>query len=149
MILGSFPSIKSFEDNFYYAHPRNQFWPIMESLFDVKLPDNNAKKEFALEKHIALWDTYGSLVRSENNSSDANLSDLVPNDIRAFLELHPNIKYIFCTGKKSYDGLLKHFKNLDAEVVLLPSTSPAYAAMGFDKKLQKYSVIKDILEGDG
>ena len=78
LILGSFPSIKSFENRFYYAHPRNQFWPIMEALFGVSLPDNEAKKVFALKTGIALWDIYGSLRRSKNNSSDSNLSELAP-----------------------------------------------------------------------
>lgn len=121
----------------------------MERLFDVKLPDNNAKREFAVKKHIALWDTYGSLTRRENNSSDANLGDLVPNDIAELLIRYPGIEHIFCAGRKSYDGLLKHFKNLGVNVTLLPSTSPAYAAMGFNEKLQKYSVVKDLLERDG
>ena len=86
LVLGSFPSIKSFEKAFYYAHPRNQFWPIMEALFGVRLPDNESRRRFALEQGIALWDTYASLVRAENNSSDANLKALHPNDIAGFLK---------------------------------------------------------------
>jgi hypoxanthine-DNA glycosylase len=120
----------------------------MEELFGVKLPDNDAKREFALKKHIALWDTYGSLVRAENNSSDTNLTDLVPNDIDALLMQYPQIRHIFCTGQKSYNGLLKHFDNPEVEVALLPSTSPAYASMSFNEKLHRYSVVKDILERD-
>lgn len=146
LILGSFPSIKSFEHAFYYAHPRNQFWPIMESLFDVKLDSNESKKAFALREGIALYDTYASLTRAQGNSSDSNLSDLKPNDIPLLLKAHPNIKQVFCTGRKSYDGLKKHFPTLRVPVTLLPSTSPAYAAMRFEDKLEAYKVIKRLLQ---
>jgi TDG/mug DNA glycosylase family protein len=145
LILGSFPSIKSFEENFYYAHPRNQFWPIMEALFDVTLKNNADKKAFALKHGIALYDTYGSLSRSQNNSSDSNLSDLQPNDIPALLEKFPQIKKIFCTGRKSYEGMKKSFPDLSVSAELLPSTSPAYAAMTFDQKLAAYQVVRDFL----
>jgi TDG/mug DNA glycosylase family protein len=69
LILGSFPSLKSFENNFYYAHPRNQFWPIMAALFETVLEDNDARRTFALEHGIAMWDVYGALRRSRGNSS--------------------------------------------------------------------------------
>ncbi|MHC3994509.1 DNA-deoxyinosine glycosylase [Thiomicrolovo sp. ZZH C-3] len=147
LVLGSFPSIASFEADFYYAHPRNQFWPIMEQLFDVTLPDKAARRTFALERGIALWDSYASLVRSANNSSDANLSDLVPNDIPAFLAAHPAIEHIFCTGKKAFEGCKKHAPDLPVPCTLLPSTSPAYAAMRFDAKLDAYRQIKAVLDG--
>ena len=145
LILGSFPSIRSFADNFYYAHPRNQFWPIMQTLFDVTLQSNAGKKAFALKYGIALYDTYGSLRRSQNNSSDSNLSDLQPNDIPELLQKYPQIKKIFCTGRKSFDGMKKHFPDLAVPVELLPSTSPAYAAMKFDQKLAAYQAVRDAL----
>jgi double-stranded uracil-DNA glycosylase len=146
LVLGSFPSIKSFENAFYYAHPRNQFWPIMEALFGVSLPDRGCRRRFALEHGIALWDTYASLVRAENNSSDANLTALRPNDLPAFLAEHPGIRHIFCTGRKAYDGCRKHFPDLGIPCTLLPSTSPAYAAMSFERKLAAYGVLKSVLE---
>lgn len=147
LVLGSFPSIKSFEEGFYYAHPRNQFWPIMEKLFGKTLPDSESRRRFALEHGIALWDTYASLVRSENNSSDANLTGLHPNDIEGFLKSHPEVIHIFCTGRKAYDGCRKHFPALAVPCTLLPSTSPAYAAMPFAQKLDAYRVIKEQLDG--
>ncbi|MEJ2468995.1 MAG: DNA-deoxyinosine glycosylase [Campylobacterales bacterium] len=146
LILGSFPSLKSIEEHFYYAHPRNQFWPIMEKLFGSALPDRESRRRFALQKGIALWDTYGSLVRSENNSSDANLKSLEPNDIDAFLAAHPSVLHVFCTGKKAYEGCRKHFPDLPVPCTLLPSTSPAYASMSFDDKLAAYRQIKAVLD---
>lgn len=145
LILGSFPSIRSFEHAFYYAHPRNQFWPIMERLFDVTLKDNASKKAFALSRGIALYDTYGSLQRTQGNSSDSDLSDLRPNDIPSLLQQYPKIRTLFCTGRKSYEGIKKHFPDMDVSVILLPSTSPAYAAMRFEDKLEAYRVIKAFL----
>jgi len=145
LILGSFPSIKSFEENFYYAHPRNQFWPIMEKLFDVSLKSKQSRTAFALHYGIALYDTYGSLRRSQNNSSDSNLSDLQPNDIPSLLEKYPRIEKIFCTGRKSYEGMKKYFPDLSVPVALLPSTSPAYAAMKFEEKLKAYEALRDAL----
>jgi hypoxanthine-DNA glycosylase len=146
LILGSFPSIKSFEDNFYYAHSRNLFWPIMETIFNVTLTTNDEKRTFALEQGIAMWDTYGSLRREEGNSSDANLKDLVPNDFHAFFKQYPNIKHIFFTGRKAMDGYKKHFKDINIPTTLLPSTSPAHAAMKRDEKERHYSVIKETLD---
>jgi len=148
LILGSFPSIKSFEDNFYYAHPRNQFWPIIASIFDVSLPNNAAKRDFALQKGFGLWDTYGALSRASGNSSDTNLKDLQVNDFEDFLEQYPNIKYILFTGKKAQDGYEKHFNHLNVKRILLPSTSPAYAAMKREEKETHYRIIKEILEND-
>ncbi|MBD3800268.1 MAG: DNA-deoxyinosine glycosylase [Campylobacterales bacterium] len=148
LVLGSFPSIASFQADFYYAHPRNQFWPIMEQLFNVTLEDKTARRAFALEQGIALWDSYASLVRSENNSSDANLSELTPNDIPAFLAGHPAIRHIFCTGRKAYEGCTKAFPDLPVPCTLLPSTSAAYAAMRFDAKLEAYRQLKTLLDAD-
>ena len=146
LILGSFPSIKSFDENFYYAHPRNQFWPIIEEIFEVTLESNEEKRCFALQKGIALWDTYGALRREEGNSSDSNLKDLEPNDFHAFFKTYPNIKHIFFTGRKAMEGYKKHFSDINIPTTLLPSTSPAYAAMKREIKKQHYQVIKDILE---
>ena len=146
LILGSFPSLKSFEDNFYYAHPRNLFWPILESIFQVELHSNSERRAFALEQGIALWDTYGSLVREEGNSSDSNLKELTPNDFHAFFKKYPNIKHIFFTGRKAEQGYKKYFGVISIPTTLLPSTSPAYAAMKREEKARHYQAIKDALE---
>lgn len=146
LILGSFPSIRSFELNFYYAHPRNQFWPIMERLFGLKLLDNEARRLFALRNGIALWDTYASLVRTSGNSSDSNLDALKVNAIDAFIREHPSIRHVFCTGKKAFDGCRKHFPDLGIPCTSLPSTSPAYAAMTLETKLEAYRRIKEVLD---
>lgn len=141
LFLGSFPSIASFDQAFYYAHPRNAFWVIMESIFAVKLESNEAKKAFCLNKGIGLWDVIGSCERS--NSSDTNLKNCIPNDFEALLNEYPNIQALAFTGKKSYDLFQKYFKDLEIEKILLPSTSPAHAAM---KKEEKEKIYKDFLD---
>jgi double-stranded uracil-DNA glycosylase len=144
LFLGSFPSIASFEQAFYYAHPRNAFWPILEAIFDVRLETNQAKKAFCLEKGIGLWDVIGSCERS--NSSDTNLKNCIPNDFEKLLREYPHIEALAFTGKKSHDLFMKFFKDLKIEKVLLPSTSPAHAAMTFEEKKESYeSFIKKYL----
>ncbi len=140
LILGSFPSIKSFEDNFYYAHPKNQFWKILSDIF--KMPSNTKEERIELLKkhHIALWDVIKSCERK--NSLDSNLKNPEVNDFNEFLKKYPNIKAIFFTGRKA-EGLFKRFykdiKKLPLE--LLPSPSPAYAVMPFEEKKRKYEEI--------
>ncbi|MCX6062053.1 MAG: DNA-deoxyinosine glycosylase [Campylobacterales bacterium] len=111
LFLGSFPSIASFEHSFYYAHPRNTFWSIMEEIFGVTFYDNENKINFCIEKGIGLWDVIGSCERS--NSSDSNLKNII-------------------------DLFQKYFKELEIETVLLPSTSPAHAAMTRKEKTILY-----------
>lgn len=136
LFLGSFPSIVSFEQSFYYAHPRNAFWSIMEEIFGVTFRDNEDKKRFCIQMGIGLWDVIGSCERS--NSSDSNLKNIVPNDFMKLLTEYPNIKVIAFTGKKAFDLFQKYFKELEIETVLLPSTSPAHAAMTRKEKTILY-----------
>lgn len=141
LFLGSFPSIASFEHSFYYAHSRNAFWPIMEKIFNVNLPDNETKIAFCLMHQIGLWDVIGSCERE--NSSDSNLKRIVPNDFETLLHAYPNIKVLAFTGKKAFDLFGKYFKNMEIETVLLPSTSPAHATMNQEEKMRIY---KEFLE---
>lgn len=140
LFLGSFPSIASFEQSFYYAHPRNAFWPIIEAIFNIQLETNEAKKEFCLKKGIGLWDVIASCERS--NSSDTNLKNCIPNDFETLLNTYPNIQALGFTGKKSFDLFQKYFKDLEMNKVLLPSTSPAHAAM---KKSEKGQIYKEFI----
>jgi len=131
LILGTFPSIKSFENNFYYSHPRNQFWPLLEAVFGEKSDDKIA----FLKKHkIALWDMVKGASRT--NSLDSNLKNIELNDIKSLLKNYPNIKIIAFTSKTA-EKLFKKL-NIDFSTAYLPSPSPAYAKMNFQEKLQKY-----------
>lgn len=94
LILGSFPSVISRKQNFYYANKSNRFWKVMEILFAEKIED---PKKFCHQHHIALWDVIYSC--SIHGSSDASISDVVVNPIGKIVD-HSNVHTIFLTGKK-------------------------------------------------
>ena len=136
LILGSFPSIKSFENSFYYAHPKNQFWKILSQISGYPVNNKDQKIWLLKELNLALWDIVKSCNRE--NSSDSNLKDIVPNDIRALLKEYPNIKQIGFTSKLAQKIFNKEFKDLDIKRFYLPSPSPAYASMKFEDKCKVY-----------
>ncbi|HHD79053.1 MAG TPA: DNA-deoxyinosine glycosylase, partial [Epsilonproteobacteria bacterium] len=107
LILGSFPSIKSFENNFYYAHPSNQFWKILETVTMYPINNRDQKLWLLKEAKLGLWD----MVRecSRDNSLDSSLENEEVNDIAGFLEAHPSIKKLAFTGKKSEALFNTHF----------------------------------------
>ena len=136
LVLGTFPSIVSFENDFYYAHKRNQFWKLLGEIY--AMPTNTKEERIALlKKHnIALWDIIASCERK--NSSDTNLKKIECNDIPALLVAYPSIKRIAFTGKKAQQIYNKLYKELPIQTILLPSPSPAYAAMKYEEKLKHY-----------
>jgi len=136
LILGSFPSIKSFENNFYYAHPSNQFWKILHLVTEYPVNNRDQKIWLLKECKLGLWDMIASCQR--DNSLDSSLEDEIVNDIAAFLEDHPTIRKVAFTGKKSEALFKTHFPHLEIETVYLPSPSAAYAKMKFEEKVEKY-----------
>lgn len=134
LILGSFPSLKSFEYGFYYAHPKNQFWKLLSNIYDKKAESQAEKIELLKYTKIALWDVAKTCERK--NSADSNLKNIVPNDIKELLSSYPNIKLIFFTGRTAQKIFNTHFGHLGVSGVLLPSPSPAYAAVSFEAKLE-------------
>jgi len=136
LILGSFPSIKSFEKNFYYAHPSNKFWKILEAVTSYPVNNRDQKLWLLKECKLGLWD----MVRecSRDNSLDSSLENEEVNDIAAFLELHPSITKLAFTGKKAEALFKTHFAHLEIETVYLPSPSSAYASMTFEEKVVVY-----------
>jgi double-stranded uracil-DNA glycosylase len=138
LILGTFPSLKSFENNFYYAHPRNQFWKILEKIFDLPITTKSEKIALCKIKKIGLWDVCQSVDRASSNSSDTNLTNITPNDISTLLKAYPHIKTILFTGKKAQSLYKKHFDTLAINTMLLPSPSPAYASVSIEEKTRTY-----------
>ena len=124
LILGSFPSVKSREINFYYGNKQNRFWKVLEEFFDEKVPENaDGKRAFLLAHHIALWDIIGS--SAIKGSSDNELVKKIDsvNIIPKLLQDFPTIQAVICNGKASYNLTTKYFPNITA--IYLPSTSPA------------------------
>lgn len=140
LILGTMPSVKSLEAGFYYAHPRNCFWPLVYSLYGMQ-PESGmeAKKRFLLARRIALWDVLRCCERQ--GSGDANIQNEVPNDFRDFLKHHPSIRAVMFNGGPACALFKKHVLPTLADMqgiafIQLPSTSPAHAAKSFEEKLQ-------------
>lgn len=132
LILGSFPSVKSREINFYYGHPQNRFWKILENIYNEKIDNNiEQKKEFLLKNNIALWDVIKNC--EIEGSSDSSIKNAVPNDIEVLIN-KTNIKIICCNGNTSYKLFMKYFKNkiTTIPVICLPSSSPANAKFSLD-----------------
>jgi len=132
LILGSFPSVQSREDGFYYGHPRNRFWPLLAKLFADDVPQmSGEKKAFLLRHHIALWDVVQSC--EITGSSDASIREVIPNDIRCILESAP-IRQIYANGRTAHKLYTRWLQPVTgSEAVCLPSTSPANAAWTMEK----------------
>ena len=126
LILGSFPSIKSREQMFFYGHLQNRFWRVIPALFGEDIPTTiEEKKSLILRNHLALWDTIASC--EITGSSDASITNVVANDLRPILDA-ADIRAIFCNGATSYQWYNKLLRGeLGREAALLPSTSPANA----------------------
>ena len=97
LILGSFPSLKSFEEMFYYAHPKNQFWRLLGDIYGVCVNTKEEKIRLLRNSKIALWDVVAACERV--NSSDSNLKNTKPNEIPNLLGRFPNIQKVFFTSK--------------------------------------------------
>ena len=126
LILGSFPSVKSREQQFFYGHPQNRFWRVLPALFGEEVPTTiEEKKALVLRRRLALWDTVGSCEIA--GSSDASITNVVANDLRPILA-GADIRAVFCNGGTSYKWYNKLLRDsLGREAVQLPSTSPANA----------------------
>ena len=132
LILGSFPSVKSRENNFYYGHPQNRFWKVLAQIFECDVPLSiKEKRKFLLEHHIAVWDVIESCTII--GSSDTSIRDVVVNDFSRVLE-NSSIEIIYVNGTKAYDLYQKYAKKQNGiPIVKLPSTSPANAAWSVER----------------
>ena len=142
LVLGSFPSVKSKEQNFFYGHPQNRFWKVIAALYGQEVPAAiPEKKELILSHGLALWDSIASCVIT--GSSDASIREVRPNDLRIILDNAP-IERIYCNGRKSHEMYMKYIlPALGREAGCLPSTSPANAQWSLEKLVEAWSVIKE------
>lgn len=133
LILGSFPSVKSREDNFYYAHPQNKFWKVLQMIFgsNDSIVTKEQKTKFLLDNGIAIWDSIKEC--DIENSADNTIKNAIPNDIKHILE-NSKIEKILCNGGASFKVFKKYYKNdLGVRIDVLPSSSPANARYSLDK----------------
>ncbi len=132
LILGSFPSVKSREDGFFYGHPQNRFWRVMAKICNEAVPQTiDEKRELILNNGFALWDVIHSC--EITGSADSTIKNVVPNDLSEIFSTG-DIQRIFVNGKKAQSLYKKHLeKETGIEAVLLPSTSPANASWSEDR----------------
>lgn len=148
LILGSFPSVKTREEGFFYGHPQNRFWPMLSTLLEVDPPlvvtDPKRARQILLERHIAMWDSIASC--EIIGSSDSSIRNVVPTDLSKIFSTS-DIRHVFCNGAASYRYFMK-YQTIPAHVGVsrMPSTSPANAAQSLDALIRAWSVILDYLE---
>ena len=140
LILGSFPSVKSREQNFFYGHPQNRFWKVTSAVFEEKTPETIAEKRaFILRNHLALWDVIESC--EITGSSDSSIRNVKANDLSIIVN-NSQISQIFTNGRaaeKYYNLYIKD--KLGKSALCLPSTSPANAAWSLERLIQSWQII--------
>ena len=148
LILGSMPSVESLRQSFYYAHPRNAFWPMMAEILGEARPETiEEKKALLTGRRIALWDTVESCERA--GSLDSAIRSARANDFATLYGRCPEIRFVFfngATAEQLYrrlvareDGARSFFR--------LPSTSPAYTLRYEEKKATWERALKEALIG--
>lgn len=149
LILGSLPSVKSLETGQYYGHPRNAFWPIMGKLFGAGLDlEYNKRRTIMIEHRIAIWDVLAASERPGSMDAAIDVTSATANDFGAFYRSQANIELVCFNGKAA----ASFFQQLVAPALengsntpdyqTMPSTSPAYAAMSFEEKLDRWRLVQ-------
>lgn len=155
LVLGSFPSVLSRKNAFYYGNPNNRFWSVMASVLGTPVPPNEgdpfgddghtstleesiaAKKALLLDGRIALWDVIEEC--DIKGSSDASIKNVVTAHVERIAET-ARIAAVVCNGNTAgrlYKRYLQWKVGLEAHV--LPSTSPANASWGLERLIQRWS----------
>lgn len=141
LVLGSFPSVKSREQMFFYGHSQNRFWKVTAAVFNNSVPGTiEEKKQFLAENRIALWDVIGEC--EITGSSDSSIKNVKANDLTPILS-NARIEKIFVNGRMA-EKYYKMYtqKIVQMEAICLPSTSPANAAWSLEKLISAWNVIR-------
>ena len=140
LILGTLPSVKSRENNFYYGHKQNRFWKVLATLLKEPVPETiEEKKAMLLAHRIALWDVIQSC--DIKGSSDSSIKNVQPTDIGMILE-KTNMTQIYANGNKAGQLYKRYqFPVTGIEAMVLPSTSPANAAWSLARLCEAWKTI--------
>lgn len=138
LILGTLPSVKSRENNFYYGHKQNRFWKVVAALTESNVPDTiEEKKKLLLESGIAIWDVIDEC--DIIGSDDSSIKNVKPADIKTLID-KTQIKSIYGNGGKACELYDKYIKEkTQIEIIKLPSTSPANAAYSLERLIHIWS----------
>ena len=134
--MGSFPSVKSREEKFYYMNPYNRFYKVIAGVYNQPLPiDLNAKKELLSKYHIALYDVIEEC--EIEGSKDSSIINPKVADIDGIIN-NSSINKIILNGGKAGELFKKHFPQYVDKAIFLPSTSPLNASMSLEKLITIY-----------
>lgn len=144
LILGTLPSVKSRENQFYYGHPQNRFWKVLAEIFQCPLPGTiEEKKQCLLEHGVAVWDVIASC--DIIGSSDSSIKNVKPANLEVILK-EASIRQIYANGQKAWQLYQKYsYPVTKRDCIRLPSTSPANAAWQMERLVPAWSVIKEAL----
>ena len=145
LVLGSFPSVKSREQQFFYGHKQNRFWRVMAQVLGCAVPEDiPQKRDMLLTHHVAVGEVIASC--EITGSSDASIRDVVPNDLSPILSC-ADIRAIYTNGGKAGQLYKKYiYPVIGREAYTLPSTSPANAGYSLEKLVEEWQVIREVLE---
>jgi TDG/mug DNA glycosylase family protein len=150
LILGSFPSEASLLAQQYYAYPRNQFWPIMQELFDVdRFAAYEDRVSGLLANGIAVWDVIHECTRV--GSADSTIKEDQPNSLLELLRTHSLIGHVAFNGSKSEETAIKNVSEIFESGVVcqrFPSTSPANATLSLAAKVAAWARLKEWLSSN-
>lgn len=140
LLLGSFPSQASLQAQQYYAHPRNQFWPMLCALFGVDLMalDYAARLQAVVQRGLGIWDVYAACSRP--GSLDAAITLAQPNDLASLVRRLPQLQAIAHNGGESAK-MMRLTASLAPASYRLPSTSPAHVSWSFTRKLEAWGLV--------
>lgn len=147
------PGIASLAAGEYYAHPRNQFWPIICSLLQIDgLSSYDARRNALNDCGIAVWDVIQACARDGSLDSAIDKNSIVPNDFHSFFDQHQSIRHVFFNGATAEKLFHRHYlsKSLyvrtDVHVYSrLPSTSPAHAGLSLEQKLAAWKAVTNAM----
>ena len=140
VVLGSFPGQASLQAREYYAHPRNQFWPLLSALWGLDLRALPYAQRLAalLERGLGVWDVYAACRRA--GSLDSAIRDARPNDLALLRRRAPGLRAVAHNGGESARSM-RVTRELGVAVHRLPSSSPANASWSFERKLQAWRAV--------
>jgi G:T/U mismatch-specific DNA glycosylase len=143
LILGSFPSVKSREGQFFYHHPQNRFWKVISAIFEEPLPVTmEDKRTMLLKNGIALWDVIQSC--EITGSSDSSIRNVIANDLSVILNT-AKIQRIYTNGNTAYTLYQKYiFQKTGIQSIRLLSTSPANAGSNLKQLIKEWSCLREV-----
>lgn len=145
LILGSFPSVKSREVNFFYGHPQNRFWKTIAGVLNCSVPQTiEEKRTMVLSHHIAMWDAIASC--EIEGSADSSIRGAKANDFTPIFRAG-KIQAVFTNGQQAHKMYEKYCaKDYAVPEYCMPSTSPANAAWSLERLIEQWSCILKFLQ---